>query len=122
MNKQWRGVFGLVCIFLLPATLAWGQTSASSIFGTVTDPNGAAVPGAKIIVTNVATHVSRETTTGGDGHYEVPYLAIGTYRVTAEHQGFKKLASDPETLQINQELRLDIKMELGSLAETVEVS
>ncbi len=120
-KRNFWAAFVVIVIVGLGAADARGQTAASSIYGTVTDPKGAAVPGAKITITNVATRVSRETKTEGDGAYRVTDLPIGTYRVTVEADGFKKLVTDSKTLEINQSLRVDLQMELGSMVETVEI-
>ncbi len=97
------------------------QEAAGQILGTVTDQQGGLIAGAKVTITNTATQVSRDTLTDKEGNFEVLSLAIGTYRVAAEHEGFKKVISDEKTLQINQALRIDIQMQVGSRAEAVTV-
>lgn len=101
---------------------ASGQDASAKIVGTVTDPKGGVIAGVRITVTNAATAISRETTTDQDGFFQVLALPIGAYRIAAEHPGFRKAAIEAQTLQINQALRVDIRMELGSPVETVEVT
>ena len=82
---------------------AWAQSATATILGHVTDPQGAAVARANITVTNTATQVVSKTQSDSEGNYRVPALPIGTYVVTAEHEGFSKLVTEPRTLQINQD-------------------
>ncbi len=128
-GRRRRGIFIRFQAFALLATLvlsiqpsSLAQESTGKILGIVTDQNGAVVPDAKITVTNVATKIARDTTTDKDGNFQVLSLPIGSYQVSAEKTGFKRSVSDQQKLLINQALRLDIKLETGSLSETVEVS
>jgi outer membrane receptor protein involved in Fe transport len=106
---------------LLIPTLSSAQDATARIAGTITDPTGAVIPGVQVTVTNTATQVSRNTTSNPDGYYQVLALPIGNYKVTAEHEGFRKVVSDEYKLLINQALRVDIKMEVGAASQTVEV-
>ncbi len=116
-------VLALAAFALLLANgAAWAQEATGKIVGTITDPKGGVIPDGKVTVTSVATQVSRETTTDREGFFQVLSLPIGSYRVTVEHEGFRKMVSDAKSLEINQTLRFDIQMELGSPTETVEVS
>ena len=73
---------------LLFATSLHGQTTSGSITGTVTDPSGAIVPGAKITITSEGTGTVREALTGPAGVFSVPSLSIGGYRLTVTATGF----------------------------------
>src|SRR5215472_8241697 len=97
------------------------QNANGRIVGVVTDPQGAVIPGAKLSVTNVSTNDRRQTVSTQDGTYQVLDIPIGTYRVTAEHEGFTKAVTDPQQLTINQTLRVDISMFIGKTTETVVV-
>ena len=114
----------LVSLFVLLtcSTAAWAQSAAASIYGQVTDPQGAVIPGVRIVVESVATHIAHKTATDAAGNYRVLDLPIGTYTVTAEHQGFSKLVTAGQTLQINQQEKIDLRLEVGALNEVVEVS
>jgi len=101
---------------------AYSQSASGSILGQVTDPQGAALANTKITVTNVATQTASKTETDGEGNYRVLNLAIGSYTVTAEHPGFERLVTEARTLQINQQERIDLRMEIGALNQTVEVN
>jgi len=109
-------------ILCLCVSSAWAQSATATIYGQVTDPQGALIPDVKITVANVATQIAEKTTTDSAGNYRVLNLPIGTYTVTAEHQGFSKLVTGARTLQINQQEKMDLRLEVGSLNQVVEVS
>lgn len=111
----------LFCVALLWATSAVAQTNTGRVVGTVTDAQGAAIAGAKLTVTNTATNTHWETASGSDGAYQVLELSIGSYSVAAEHEGFTKVVTAALPLEINQSLRIDIHMKVGSIAEVVKV-
>jgi len=101
--------------------VARAQEVRASITGIVTDPSGAAVANAPITVTHIARNVSVETRSNESGNYVAPFLAPGTYRLTVEMTGFKKFVREEIVLQANDKLRLDIPLELGTVAESVTV-
>src|SRR6266446_6432396 len=107
--------------YLCVTSVSRAQDATGRVIGVVTDPAGAVVPGARITVTNSATGVSRETISAGDGSYQVLLLPIGSYTVAAEARGFRKIVTEPRQLEINQALRIDVKMEIGSTTESVTV-
>jgi Carboxypeptidase regulatory-like domain/TonB-dependent Receptor Plug Domain/TonB dependent receptor len=109
-------------VFILAHGMAWAQEATGKIVGTITDPKGGVIPGAKVTVTNVATDVSRHTATDREGFFQVLSLPIGSYRIAVEHEGFRKVVSDAKTLEINQTLVVDVQLELGSPTEVVEVT
>ena len=109
----------IVCAALPPLLTA--QEATARLLGTVTDPTGAVIPTATIVAKNVATGLERRTTANESGDYSIPMLPIGQYTVTAESTGFKTSTVTGLTLQLNQEARLDIKLALGTAAESIEV-
>jgi outer membrane receptor protein involved in Fe transport len=111
----------LFAAFCFVSAAAFAQEATGRVVGTITDPTGAVVPNAKITVTNVDTQISRETTTEADGSYQVPALPIGRYTVSAEAPGFRKIVTAAQPLEINQAQRVDIRLEVGSSSETVQV-
>jgi carboxypeptidase family protein/TonB-dependent receptor-like protein len=119
--KLRRAWLVLLTTLLIAPPSSWPQEATGRITGTVSDPTGAVVPGVQITVTNIATAVSRTTTTNQDGYYQVLALPIGSYRVTAEHEGFRTVVSDENKLLINQALRVDIALRVGATTQTVEV-
>ncbi len=100
---------------------AAAQNTNGRVIGIVTDPQGAAVPGAKVTVTNVGTNVSWNTVTDDKGNYQVLDVPIGMYTVTIESRGFAKAKTEPQELTINQALRIDIHMKVGGVNEVVDV-
>ncbi len=108
-------------VFLAAAITVNAQNSTGRIIGTVTDQQGAGVPAAKVRVTNVSTNVHWDTATNEDGGYQVLDLPIGSYKVAVEHEGFAKSVTDAQALEINQSLRIDIRMKIGAGSETVTV-
>src|SRR6266436_1008792 len=117
----------LVLIILFTLTMhvtVSAQEATGKIIGTVTDPQGAVVPGAKVTVTNTSSQtaqITREAVTNDDGTYQVLALPIGTYQVTVERQGFKKFINGGSQLQINQVLKIDAALEVGATSEVVNV-
>ncbi len=110
------GVFFFIASFPLP-----GQITGS-IRGTVTDPAGAAVPGARVAAVNTRTNLSVGATTDADGGYLITLLPIGEYRLTVEAAGFKRFEQTNIALTTNQVAGINIKLELGTVAEKVEVT
>lgn len=99
----------------------WAQATGT-IVGTVTDPSGAVVPGAKVTATNVATGVSQSTVTTGAGTYTIPNLVVGTYNVSVEGQGFKPGSATAITLDVTQTRQVDFKLAVVGVESTVEVN
>ena len=91
--KAFRALAFVIAILAVVFPCLYSQTSEGRILGTVYDQSGAVVPGAKITVTNTATGVSRHLVTSGAGEYVAPNLEPGSYTVTAENGGFKKVVS-----------------------------
>jgi hypothetical protein len=105
---------------LLPVGAA-AQTGAASLTGIVTDQSGAAVPGATVTATSQTTNVTYTATSNASGNYNITSLPVGTYVLKAELAGFKTAATKPIDVEAKQILRMDFKLELGALEETVQV-
>ena len=101
---------------------AYAQEARGSIQGRVTDPTGAIVPGATVTVTNTATNTSRRLTTNDTGYYEANLLEPSSYTVSVEAQGFKRTVRSGLTLNVSARIEIDVALELGGVAETVEVT
>src|ERR1700691_731962 len=101
--------------------VCFAQDATGRIFGTVYDQQGAVIPAVQITVTNTATQVVRTAITDKEGSFQLLALSIGTYKVTAEHAGFRSVVSQEQKLLINQALRIDFKMEVGAATQMVEV-
>ena len=111
------------CIVILCALagVALGQEVRATITGLVTDPSGAPVVGATVVVTNVSQNVSLSVTTNESGNYVTPFLAPGEYRLTVEQGGFKRFVRENIVLQTQDKLRLDVRLEIGQLTESITV-
>ena len=112
--------FFLSSAFIFNTSLA-AQDATGRVIGTVYDQQGGIVPGANVTVTNVATKIAQSTVTGKDGYFEVLDLPIGNYRVAVEHAGFNRVVTQAEKLLINQSLRFDITLTVGTSNQTVTV-
>ncbi len=116
-----RLIFVSVLTALVIMPLA-AQSPSASVLGRVVDPSGAVIPGAAIRITNLATNQSRDGASNAGGDYTVPYLNPGRYVLEARGDGFRVYKHSEFTLQVDQELRLDIKLEVGATTESVTVT
>src|SRR6266581_8927074 len=118
----------LVLVSLTPVLLLCGASSAfaqevtASITGTVTDPSGAAVPGATVTAKSVERGLLYTAVTNDSGLYRVAQLPVGTYEVKVEKPGFASASIPPFVLTLNQIARIDVGMKVGQVSETVEVT
>lgn len=113
----------LLILFLAGfASNAWGQATGGRIFGTVTDPTGAVVPGAQITLRNEATGALRSVQSDAAGDFIFIEVPVGSYTVEFEASGFKKNIRRNVIVQVNQGVHLDVAMEIGSRAEVIEVT
>ncbi|HTW59696.1 MAG TPA: carboxypeptidase regulatory-like domain-containing protein [Terriglobales bacterium] len=118
--KFHRTLLPVLLLFLTFCTAAFAQDTAS-ITGTVTDPSGAAVPNAKVTLTNPAQGVSRTVTTNGAGDYVFPLLPIGSYNVFVVAEGFKKYQAKGVKLDVAEKARVDVHLEVGAVTTEVIV-
>jgi hypothetical protein len=108
--------------------LAFGQTTlhaqydTGSIVGVIQDTSGAVLPGATVTVINKDTAATFVTTSGSAGEYEAPSLHTGIYKISAERTGFSTAVADNITVSVGARERIDLKLEVGKTATTVEVS
>jgi hypothetical protein len=109
-------------VMLALGPCAFGQDATGRIAGSVKDSTGAAVAAAAITATNVATAVAYKTTSAADGSYQVLNLPIGHYTLTVQHDGFTTLTTEPNELQINQTVRIDAVLMVGSVQQNVTVN
>jgi hypothetical protein len=122
-TKFWMGMaVMLVSISMLMPTAAFAQAVYGSILGTVTDPQGAAVAGAKVTVTNQRKGTEDTSTTNADGNYSVTHLLPDTYTVRIEGSGFKVSEQKDVLVQADAGSRVDMQFQVGGTTETVEVT
>ena len=109
--------------FCLPLTLANAQSASSAqISGTVVDPQGAVVPGAKVTATNQATGTGRSVTTTSTGYYVIPNLPPGTYDVAVQAKGFAPGTTKGVALNLGDQRDMSFKLGLAGSSESVEVT
>jgi len=100
---------------------AWGQAVRATLVGRVTDQTGAVVPGAKLTLTNTGTNETHAVVVTGNGEFVFPQLAPGQYMLATEHGGFRKDVRTGIVLEVGQEARIDVALQVGALTEQVEV-
>ncbi len=110
-----------IMVLLAPAT-ARAQESRGAITGKVLDAGNAVIQGATVKVTNVAMGTTLTLRTNEDGFYQAPYLIPGTYQMTAEANGFKRYVREGIVVQVNDSIRIDIELEVGTVDQTVTVT
>ena len=113
-------LLSLFCVLFLSASLTFGQTDTGQITGTITDPTGAVVVGAKVVVKSANTGLAHEVTTNTSGLYTVPSLRPDTYTVTVEHAGFQTFV-ERVTVTVGSKVDVSPQLTVGKAVETVEV-
>jgi Carboxypeptidase regulatory-like domain len=121
-----RSLFGfglLLCLIaLVPSALFSQSSSTGTVAGTVTDPSGAAVAAATVTLTDKATNIPRAASTNENGRYILVDVPAGTYDVTVSKQGFRISRLNDQTVNVGTALTLNVALEIGSVAESVEVT
>ena len=112
----------LLVTLCLSAGFANAQTVAGSVTGQVTDVNGAAIPNATVTAINVDTAVSTPEKTNKDGVYTIRFLPIGQYKLTTNAPGFAEKLTAPFALEINQTIKVNTTLAVGSASSSVEVT
>src|SRR5687768_14233 len=107
------GLYALVCV---------AQSDRGVITGTIADPAGALIPGAKVTAENPGTGVQFNTVSTSTGNYTIPSVPAGVYNITIEHSGFRKYIQTGVTVQVAQSARVDIVLQIGATTESVTVS
>ncbi len=124
MKKIVLGLLLIVALLALSGAVppAWAQEVTASIVGTVTDPSGSSVKGAKVMATDVDRGTVWTATTNDSGTYNLLRLPIGNYTVKVSATGFQTAVQPAFTLVLNQTARVDMQMKVGTVSETVEVT
>ena len=108
--------------FVVTATTAAGQTNTAEIFGIVRDAQGGVLPGVTVVARQVESGVRVERVTDDQGRYRFPSLVVGTYTVTGELAGFKRVVHAAITLALGAQVQLDLALDVGGIAEEVTVT
>ncbi len=112
----------LAIALLLGCLQSFGQGSAGRILGSVVDQTGGAIVGATVTVLDTQRNLTRTLMTGAEGEYNAPNLLPGIYTVSAAFQGFKTLVRSDLTLEVNQDLRVDLALQPGEQSEKLTVT
>lgn len=112
----------LLSLFCLIPLFSYGQSTFGTVDGAVTDPSGAAIPGAQVTLTNVGTQEKRTQTTGSEGLYQFVNVVPGQYKLDIEKAGFKHVTRENVAVQVQQDTHIDAAMTVGQVTETVEVT
>lgn len=122
LNQKITQTVSLLTIFLFLSYGVFAQSNTGSITGIVSDPNGAAIANATVVVTNVGTNETRTVQSDSDGRYEAPSLSTGVYKVTATAGGFQETTVSDAQLAVGEKLRVDVKLSVGAVGATVVVT
>src|SRR5882672_710563 len=104
------------------AERAFAQRSTASVAGSIVDASESAVPGAKVVVRNLATGVERTVESNDLGYYVVPALPTGPYSVTVSKEGFQTQSVPELTLEVDQNATIRISLKVGAISEAVSVT
>lgn len=120
--RSYRTAFAAFAGLLLLASLNFAQSTLGSITVSVTDPQGAFIPAARVTLAGVDTNVKRTETTGAEGTFVFAGVAPGNYIVAVTVPGFRELRSSVLTQTAAQNQRFDVKLEMGETASSIEVT
>ena len=122
MSKRWGGLALAALVLLAAASAAFGQATTGRISGIVKDSSGAVLPGVTVTVLETRTGFTRSAVTDAGGNYTFVNLPLGEYTVNAELEGFKKGSKAGFVLVADGRIGVDFSLEVGSFAETVQVT
>ncbi|MDQ3473642.1 MAG: carboxypeptidase-like regulatory domain-containing protein [Acidobacteriota bacterium] len=114
--------FLIAALFMIPATIMAQAGATGSLNGVVQDPNGANLPGVSVTVRNLNTGAARTVMTDGEGRWNIPGLAVGTYQLVYEGAGFKKLVREAVPVEASVPRTLEDKLELGDVGAVVNIT
>lgn len=112
----------LLALFLCAVGALFAQSDSASVIGSIADPSGSAVPGAKITIENTRTGIRQELSSDASGDYAFLNLRIGAYKVSAQKQGFKTASSAVFDLTVGARQRVNLNLEVGGVTDSVVVS
>ena len=116
-----RGIHNLLFVFFLLAHSSAAQSPTGTISGIVTDPTGATIAGAEVVVVNDATRVQFSGKTNGEGIYVIQNLPPGSYRVQVSRVGFKTIIKPDITVNVQDALAINFALPLGAVSEIVTI-
>lgn len=120
--RKLRIILALLFTLAVAVGSAQAQTlSTANAIGTVTDPSGAVVPGASVVVVDTSTNEARTTQTNKAGHYEFVGLRVGVYTITVKAKGFRQFVISNARLEVGKDYTFDVTLEVGAATQIVEV-
>lgn len=114
--------FLFAVLFAIAAPISFSQTISSSLSGTVTDPQGASVPGALVVATEVDTNSIYRATTAGKGEWTIPSLSSGNYRVAVSLTGFQTTVVENVKLDVGTPATVNVTLTIGSTSDRIEIT
>lgn len=121
MSQRFNRVLVLCAIGLTLCFSGWAQGTRALITGIVHDPSGAAVPAADMSLRALATSAVSKASTGADGYYTFPNLVAGVYELSISAKGFRDYVRRGITVNLDQQVRIDVALEIGATTDTVQV-
>jgi hypothetical protein len=120
-HRIWTLILVVALVFL-SCPFVQAQSTYGSVAGFVTDPSGAALVDAQVMLTNLGTSEQRTQSTVADGLYSFVTVIPGQYRIEIEKQGFKRMAREPVVVEVQQSIRIDVAMQVGMVSEVMTVT
>lgn len=117
---KWRLMWIYASLF--SAAAVWGQVNTATVYGSVSDPSGAAVPNAKATLKNPSTGLSQTAVSNTAGEFTFTYIPVGTYDLTVTGAGFQTYSRTGLSLNAGQNVRLQVKLQVGEVKTAVTVS
>ena len=125
MDNDFRRALFLAAALAVVSSLApfarGQQLATAGIYGAVVDAQGAVVPAAHVTLTDIARNQQRETVTNGEGLYTFPSIPVGDYRIRIEHPGFSSVEQTAIHLEVNDNRKLDVVLQVGEISTKVQV-
>lgn len=111
-----------LCLISMPWRARAQAVAIAQVSGTVSDQSGSSIVGAQVRMTQTETQFVRATTTSSDGHYVLPNLPVGPYKLEAQAPGFKDYVQSGIVLQVGNDIQINIALQVGSVSEKIEVT
>src|SRR5215467_2171755 len=122
-NCRYRAFLSISIVLIMLASAAVLRADVTgSILGVIRDRSQAIVAGAKVVVSNVQTNLTQETTSGPDGTYRILALPAGNYKLSVTASGFRAFTETEIVVKVNDELRFDVTLDVGNVTEKVEIT
>src|SRR6202023_2073496 len=121
-QRSWASLLSMGVLIFVSCVSLHAQSTFGTVDGTLTDPSGAALAGAKVTLTNTGTQETRTQPTGDEGLYKFVNVVPGPYRLDFEKEGFKHVTREGVVVQVQQDTHIDVSLPVGQASESVEVT